>query len=65
MRYKQTPIFQHSYRLLIEIYKCTENFKKSHKYTLGEKFKTICHDMIDLIIIANSLKNKVETIDKL
>ena len=42
-KYSDTPIFQKTYMLTINIYKMVSNFKKEHKYTLGEKLKNISH----------------------
>jgi four helix bundle protein len=64
-RYEHIAIFQSAYILTLEIYRSVSNFKKEHKYTLGEKLKLICHGMLDLIMIANSEKNKNEYLRKL
>ena len=65
MRYSHTPIFQKTYSLTVNIYKTTSNFKKEYKYTLGERLKLICHDLLDLIVVINSTKNKSELLEKL
>jgi hypothetical protein len=51
--------------LTFNVYKIIHNFKKEYKYTLGEKLKLICHDLLDLIVIINSSKDKLEHIKKL
>ena len=54
-RHEHIPIFQKTYALVLVVYKATENFKKSYKYTLGEKLKITVHELLDLIMKANSL----------
>ena len=64
-KYSHIPIFQKTYILALNIYKIAGNFKKEYKYTLGEKLKLTCHDLLDLIIIVNSNENKSEFLEKL
>lgn len=65
MRYDHLSIFQATYILTLDVYKATGNFKKEYKYTLGEKLKLLSDDLLDLIILANSQKDKRETIRRL
>ncbi len=64
-RYEHIKIFQLSYEIALKTYKISANFKKEYKYTLGEKLKLICHEMLDLIIEANSSVNKTDSLSKL
>jgi hypothetical protein len=64
-RYEHIRIFQLSYDITVKTYKITANFKKEYKYTLGEKLKLLCHEMLDLIVEANSSKDKKELLEKL
>lgn len=40
------------------MYKITSKFSKTYKYTLGEKLKNHCGDMLDMIVAANAADNK-------
>lgn len=64
-RYSHTPIFQKTYILVLDIYKAASNFKKEYKYTLAEKLKLISHELLNLIVLANSQKEKRETLREL
>lgn len=64
-RYEHVRIFQLSYEITMRTYKITSNFKKEYKYTLGEKLKLLCHEILDLIVEANSNKDKKELLLKL
>ena len=65
MRYDHTKIFQSAYILTIEVYRSSSKFSKEHKYTLGEKLKNLCGDMLDLIVAANSASDKFQLLKKL
>ena len=65
MRYDHTPIFQRTYVLTVNIYKTTSNFKKQYKYTLGEKLKLVCHNLLELIVIVNTVEDKLKPLKKL
>lgn len=64
-KYDHTPIFQKSYILTVHIYRASSNFKREYKYTLGEKLKNLCNEMLDLVVEANSAKDKPQFIEKL
>lgn len=64
-RYGHTAIFQGTYLLTLSVYKATSNFKKEYKYTLGEKLKLVSHELLDLIVLANSQKDKIYTLKQL
>ena len=57
-RYEHIKIFQSVYTLCLEIYKITRNFKKEYKYTLGERLKSLIHDILDLVVKTNSMPDK-------
>ncbi len=63
-RYNHLPIFQDVYKLTLEIYIATDKFPRKEKYSLGQKLKEITSSLLDLIIIANSKKDKVLTLEK-
>ena len=64
-RYDHTPIFHKTYVLTVNTYKATSSFKREYKYTLGEKTKLLCNDLLDLIVVVNSAENKLEPLEKL
>lgn len=57
-RYEHLPIFQAIYDLILEIHNRVDNFSRIHRYSIGEKIKNIGFDLLDLIIKANSVKDK-------
>ena len=57
-RCKHLPIFQSIYDLILEIHKRVDSFPRVHRYSIGEKIKNIGFDLLDLVIKANSVKNK-------
>ena len=57
-RYQHLPVFQAIYDLILEIHKRVDNFPRVHRYSIGEKIKNIGFDLLDLIIKANSEKDK-------
>ena len=58
-RYQHLPIFQAVYDLILEIHKRVDNFPRIHRYSIGEKIKNLGFDLLDFIIQANSVKDKV------
>lgn len=64
-RYDHTKIFQSVYLLTIEIYRASSKFNKDYKYTLGEKLKDLCGDLLDLVVVANAATDKSELLRKL
>ncbi|MDP2910635.1 MAG: four helix bundle protein [bacterium] len=57
-RYEHIKIFQSAYILTIEVYRTTKNFSREFKYTLGEKLKNSCHELLDIIRKANFAPDK-------
>ncbi len=58
-QYNHLPIFQAVYDLNLEIYSASSKFSREYKYSLGQKLKEIIAELLDLIIIANSEKDKL------
>ncbi len=56
--YDQLPVFKTSYDLLLKLYEMISLLPKEHKYTLGEKLKTIVLNLIIGIYQANTTNNK-------
>lgn len=65
MRYEHTQIFQRSYQLVLNVYRVVGNFKREYKYTLGEKLKDVCHQILDLVVLANVSRDKTEALNQL
>jgi REP element-mobilizing transposase RayT len=63
-KYDHLTIFQKSYDLMIRVYKEVHNFSREYKYSLGQKIKDICLELLDWIIIANSEKDKKRSLLK-
>ncbi|MDO8592694.1 MAG: four helix bundle protein [bacterium] len=59
-RYQHLPIFQAIYNLSLEIHQRVNDFPRTHKHSIGEKLKKIAYDLMELIIEANSAKEKTE-----
>ena len=57
-RYQHLPVFQAIYDLILEIHNRADNFPRIHRYSIGEKIKNIGFDLLDLVIKANSVKDK-------
>ncbi len=57
-RHAHLPVFQKGYDLNLEIYRTTHSFPREYKYSLGQKLKEISGELLDLIVIANSKKDK-------
>jgi four helix bundle protein len=56
--YEYLSIFQKSYDLLVRVYREIHHFSQEYKYSLGEKIKNVCLELLDWIIIANSEREK-------
>jgi four helix bundle protein len=57
-RYTHLTIYQKSYDLTLRFFRETHEFPRDYKYTLGQKMKETCLDMLDAIIEANGAKEK-------
>lgn len=62
-QYNHLPIFQLAYQLTLEIHRATHQFPREYKYTLGQKLKEIVSDVLDIIVEANSTKEKTEILE--
>ena len=63
--YDQLPVYKASYDLLIKLYQIAHDLPKEHKYTLGEKLKNYCLDLLIGIYQANIAVDKKSTIQLL
>ena len=57
-QYKHLPIYKVTYDLLHMITIKTKTFPKDFKYSLGDKIKNECIELVIFIYKANSSKNK-------
>lgn len=57
-QYKHLPIYKVTYDLLHMITIKTKTFSKDFKYSLGDKIKNECIELVIFIYKANSSKNK-------
>jgi S23 ribosomal protein. len=64
-QYNHLPVFQKSYDLNLEIYRTAHNFSREYKYTLGQKLKEISAELLDSIVIINSLADKSQFFPKI
>jgi hypothetical protein len=65
MRYNHLPLFQLIYKLTLEIYQTTHHFPREYRYTLGQKLKQQSSLLLDSVVKANSLTDKVGTLEEL
>ena len=63
-QYNHLPIFQHTYKLTLEIYQTTRQFPREFKYTLGQRLKEMISDLLNCIVAANSKEDKAETLEE-
>ena len=53
-QYKHLPIYKTTYELLEAVTQKTRHFPKEFKYTLGDKIRTECIELVVFIYKANS-----------
>lgn len=56
--YSNLPVFEDSYQLLLLLVKCSRNFDRDFRHTLGERVKQVATDMMILIYKANKAQQK-------
>lgn len=62
-QYNHLPVFQHTYRLNLEIYQAVHQFPKEYKYTLGNIIKNLSSEILNGIVAANSANEKREILE--
>lgn len=62
-RYAHLIIFQKAYDLTLRFFRETHEFPRDYKYTLGQKMKETCLDMLDAIIEANGAADKKPSLE--
>lgn len=56
-QYKHLPIYKTTYDLLQMVTEKTKNFPKDFKFSLGDKLRNECIDLVVLIYKTNSIQN--------
>jgi hypothetical protein len=64
-QYKYLPIYKVTYDLLYLIQTKTKTFPRDFKYSLGDKLRTECIDLVIFIYKANSVQNKTVHLEQL
>ena len=59
-QYKHLPIYKTTYDLLQKITRKTKDFPRDFKYSLGDKIRNECIDLVIYIFKANSISQKKE-----
>lgn len=59
-QYKHLPIYKTTYELLQKITRKTKDFPRDFKYSLGDKIRNECIDLVIYIFKANSILQKKE-----
>ncbi len=54
------PLYRQVYTYQAYLYNLVKNFKRSHKYTLGENITKTCWELLDKIVVANSAPNNLK-----
>jgi hypothetical protein len=57
--YEHLPIYKKALDLTIYFEKIVRNFSRYHKYTLGSELREKSRDIVELIIKANSTKDRL------
>jgi hypothetical protein len=58
-RYEHLPIYKKAMDLAIYFEKIVRNFSRYHKYTLGSELREKSREIVELIITANSTKDRL------
>lgn len=64
-QYKHLPIYKTTYQLLEVVTRKTKTFSREFKYSLGDKIRNECVELVIFIYKANSSKNKVEFLEQI
>lgn len=63
-RYEHLPVFKAVYVLNLYFFKLSQGFRKDYKYGLADEVRTLLTELLDLIIIANSSRDKSPALRK-
>ena len=59
-QYKHLPIYKTTYELLETVTRKTKDFPRDFKYSLGDKIRNECIELVVFIYKANTLRNQRE-----
>ena len=59
-QYKHLPIYKTTYELLEKVMRKTKDFPRDFKYSLGDKIRNECIELVVFIYKANSMRQKRE-----
>lgn len=59
-QYKHLPIYKTTYELLEKVTRKTKDFPRDFKYSLGDKIRNECIELVVFIYKANTLRNQRE-----
>jgi hypothetical protein len=57
-QYKHLPIYKTTYELLEKVTRKTKDFPRDFKYSLGDKIRNECIELVVFIYKANTLRNQ-------
>ena len=63
-QYEHLPIYRNAFDLSVYLENTVRNFSRYHKYTLGSDLRDISRQIVRLIIMANSDRDKIATLEK-
>lgn len=63
-QYEHLPIYRNAFDLSVYLENTVRNFSRYHKYTLGSDLRDISRQIVRLIIMANSERDKIATLEK-
>ncbi len=64
-QYKHLPIYKTTYELLEMVTRKTKNFSRDFKYSLGDKIRNECVELVVFIYKANSAQDKAEYLQQI
>ncbi|OHA18253.1 MAG: hypothetical protein A2664_02190 [Candidatus Taylorbacteria bacterium RIFCSPHIGHO2_01_FULL_46_22b] len=66
-QYSHLPIFIKTYEFIKLVYRIIQQFRREYKHTLGAELQAIIWQVLDEIIVANSLpiRERAQSIDKI
>jgi len=64
-KYKHLPIYKTTYELLEMVTRKTKDFPRDFKYSLGDKIRNECIELVVFIYKANSKLNKKEHLEQI
>jgi hypothetical protein len=63
--YEHLPIYKKAFDMAVFIENTVRGFSRYHKYTLGTEMRNLSREAVQLIIIANSERERLATLERL